>query len=130
MPVVKEYECKAHGYFDGTEPHCPHGCPDAFVERVFLTPPTIGTASAKAADTMIRNLASDFGMTDVRNGKEGESVAQMTPASSMPQKPQWHSLGKNFDVRGMGLQSGNALADIKGGLSAPKPGVVLGRYDA
>lgn len=133
MAVVKEWECKAHGYFDATEHRCPWGCPSEFVERVFLTPPTIGSARTKAADSTLRNLANDFGMTDIRGGKEGESVASLTPASSapfkVPQQPGWLPVGKEFDVRGMGVQPGNALEGFKGTLKGPKPSEIVGRYD-
>jgi len=133
MPVVKEWECAAHGYFDATEHRCPHGCPQEFVQRVFLTPPTIGSAKTKASDSMLRNLANDFGMTDIRNGVEGESVASQTPASSapfkVPDRPGWLPVGQNLDVRGMGIQPGNALKPFEGVLKGPRPGEIVGRYD-
>ena len=112
MAVIKEWECKAHGYFDSSEPACPHGCPEAFVQRVFLTPPSIGSAGTKTVDTTLNNLAKDYGMTDIRN-TDGQSVANATPAASLPFKPTWQQLGKNFDVRGLGVQPGNALEGLK-----------------
>lgn len=129
MPVIKEWECKAHGYFDGPEQRCPHGCPDVFVERVFLTPPAIRSASTAVADFTLKGLAQDFGMTDIRGAREGESVAETTPASSAPFKPQWQSVGKSVDVRGLGVQPGNALEGLKGALAPPRPGTIVGRYD-
>lgn len=129
MAVIKEWECKAHGYFDGTEPVCPHGCPEQFVERVFLTAPGIKSQGTTRSDAMLNTLAKDYNMTDIRNGKNGESVADSTPASSAGFKPQWQSLGKNFDVRGLGVQPGNALEGLKGSMKGPKPGSIIGRYD-
>lgn len=129
MPVTKEWECAAHGYFDATAPVCPHGCPDKFVRRVFLTPPAIGSEGTKRSDDTLKNLAADYGMTDIKNGQNGESVAMATPASSAPFKTQWNSLGKNFDVKGLGVSPGNALEPFKGILKGPRPSEIIGRYD-
>lgn len=129
MPVIKEWECKAHGYFDSPEQRCPHGCPEQFVDRVFLTAPNIRSGKTTTADQTLRGLAQDFGMTDIHGAREGQSVAEVTPASSAPFKAQWQPLNKNFDVRGMGMQSGNALEGLKSALSKPTPGTIVGRYD-
>lgn len=129
MAVIKEWECAAHGYFDGTEAVCPHGCPQQFVQRVFLTPPGIKSHATKMSDFTLKGLAKDFGMTDIRNGSDGEAVAQATPAASASFKPQWQSLGKNFDVRGMGIEPGNALQSLQPSMKGPKPGEILGRFD-
>lgn len=133
MAVIKEWECKAHGYFDGTDPACPHGCPEQFVQRVFLTPPAIGSARTQVVDSTLRGLAKDFGMTDIRNGSEGESVASQTPASSagfkIPERAGFVPVQQNFDVRGLGIQPGNALKPFQGTLKGPKPSEIVGRYD-
>ena len=125
MAVIKEWECKAHGYFDSSEAVCPHGCPEQFVERVFLTAPGIKSQGTSRSDAMLNTLAKDYNMSDIRNGKNGESVADSTPGF----RTQWQSLGKNFDVRGLGVQPGNALEGLKGSMTGPKPGSILGRYD-
>lgn len=129
MAVIKEWECAAHGYFDATEPRCPWGCSEQLVERVFLTPPGIGSEGTKRSDQTLRALANDFGMTDIKNGKDGTAVAQATPAASSGFRPTWQSLGKEFDVRGLGVQPGNALAGLQGSMKGPRPSEILGRYD-
>ena len=129
MAVIKEWECAAHGYFDATEGVCPHGCPEQFVERVFLTPPGIKSQGTTRSDQTLKNLANDYGMTDIRNGANGEAVAQATPAASAPFKTQWQGLGKSFDVRGMGIEPGNALEGLKGAMKGPTPSHILGKYD-
>lgn len=128
MAVIKEWECKAHGYFDATEARCPHGCPEQFVERVFLTAPAIRSQGTARSDAMLGQLAKDYGMTDIKN-TDGQPVAQATPAGSTGFRPQWQSLGKNFDVRGLGVQPGNALQGLQSSMKGPRPSQVLGRYD-
>lgn len=129
MAVIKEWECKAHGYFDGPDQVCPHGCPQQFVDRVFLTPPAVRSQGTVRSDKMLDQLAKDYGMTDIKNDKDGTSVANATNPASMSFKPQWGALGKNFDVSGMGVQPGNALASIQPALKNPSPSHVLGRFD-
>ena len=73
MAVLHDYECAAHGRFESFEQKCPHGCSAAFVKLVFLKPVGIKSNKTKVADAALRNLANDFGLTNVgSNG--GESV--------------------------------------------------------
>lgn len=70
MPVLKEWKCKAHGFFESFEKRCPKGC--TTVEQAFLTP--VGTRSdrTKSADANLRQIALDFGLSNMASAREGE----------------------------------------------------------
>ncbi len=73
--VIKEFRCAAHGYFEsGVEkPSCPKGgC--TTVTRVFLTAPSIKGDSTKQADANLRQIALDFGLSDMRSARTGETA--------------------------------------------------------
>ncbi len=77
--VLHDFECAAHGVFEKRVkadelPKCPQGCPRSFVKKVFLRAPAHVSNSTKFQDSAVRTLASDFGMTDVKNDKDGGSV--------------------------------------------------------
>lgn len=74
MAVLHDYACAAHGPLGELwEPKCPHGCSPAFVQIVFNRSAAIKHNSTKVADSAVRALAADFGLTNVgSNG--GESV--------------------------------------------------------
>lgn len=72
MAVLHDYKCKEHGYFEAWEAVCPQGCTED-VMLVFLQAPSLMSESTKKNDQTIKNLASDFGMTNLRSTKEGEN---------------------------------------------------------
>jgi hypothetical protein len=39
MAVLHDYKCSEHGFFEGFEPQCPHGCTET-VMTVFLQAPS------------------------------------------------------------------------------------------
>lgn len=95
MPVLNDYECLAHGDLgEMFEPNCPHGCSKSFVRVVFKKPPGIKHNSTKVADAALRGLAADFGMTDLRNDKEGGSIMDQLRRPQVPQDfaPRWHNV--------------------------------------
>jgi hypothetical protein len=75
MAVLRSYKCPRHGYFDAWEPLCEHGCTDVAV--VFLKAPSmrdsIKAGRSKRNDNNLKQLAADFGMSDIKSVKEGES---------------------------------------------------------
>lgn len=142
MAVVHDYECAAHGVFEGTEPKCPCGCPEAFSTIVFLKPVGTRSAGTKFVDAQLRGLANDFKLRDIKNGKDGTSVMDsirkgedFTPRSVPLQhaKPGWSGRQeKPPDAGAAGLLFGrpgeNALqnyskelAPVVGQLTQPKP---------
>jgi hypothetical protein len=85
MGVNREWRCYAHDLaFESTDdhPHCPSGCSPKFVVQEFRTPPGIRSGGTKVFDTMQKQLAQDYNLTDMRNDKDGSSVMSRTPTSS------------------------------------------------
>ena len=71
--ILRDYKCQEHGFFEGFEPTCPEGCTDELVLQVFLKSPGFVSDKSKAADSHLRNLASEFGMSDIKSTREGEN---------------------------------------------------------
>lgn len=85
MGVLREYRCFAHDLeFESTEanPRCPAGCSRKFVVQEFRTAPSIRSGGTRVADVMQRQLAQDYGLTDMRNDKDGSSVMSSTRSAS------------------------------------------------
>lgn len=73
MGVLHDYKCSVHGYFENTEASCVEvGC-DGEVMLVFLQAPAMLGEKTKSADKTINQLAMDFGMTNMRSARAGES---------------------------------------------------------
>ena len=73
--ILRDYKCQEHGFFEGFEPTCPQGCTDELVLQVFLKSPGFVSDKSKAADSHLRNLASEFGMSDIKSTRPGENQA-------------------------------------------------------
>lgn len=71
MGVLHDYKCEKHGFFESREAVCPEGCKK--VMRVYLRAPAVMSKRTKNADKTLKNLANDFGMTNMRSTREGES---------------------------------------------------------
>lgn len=73
MPVIKEFECDAHGYFDAAEPTCPHGCHVSMVQRVFLTAPAFQSQGYRNMNGTIETLAREHGLSNIdQRGGDGQ----------------------------------------------------------
>ena len=73
MPVLNDYKCPTHGYFESRKPQCPmKGCQDE-VFLVFLQAPSVLGDKTRATDKNLKQLAMDFGMSNIKSTKEGES---------------------------------------------------------
>lgn len=72
MSVLKDYHCENHGIFEAWEPKCPMKHCNGELSVVFLKP--VGTRSAKTkhTDKTVKQLAMDYGMTDIKSTREGE----------------------------------------------------------
>lgn len=80
--VLHDYNCLAHGVFEGTEPTCPHGCKGTgFVSIIYLKAPAIGTQRTKNLDAITRNLANQFGLTEMDN-RGGQPVKRPDPMAA------------------------------------------------
>jgi hypothetical protein len=88
MAILKEYRCVGHDHpfeayvSDDEVPECPFGCSPRFVRREFRTPVGIRHNGTTNMDLMTRQLASDYGMTDMRNDRDGSSVMSSTSVAS------------------------------------------------
>jgi hypothetical protein len=73
MAVLHDYKCLAHGYFEAWEPRCPKGCDGEAVVQVFLQAVGLRSDSTKHADSTLKGLASEYGMSDIQSVREGEA---------------------------------------------------------
>lgn len=75
MPVIREFRCCDCGtLFESmsADPECPK-CAAEEPERVFLTPPGIKSPQTAFKDETVRQLADDFGLSDMSN-RDGQAV--------------------------------------------------------
>ena len=105
MSVLKDYHCKNHGIFEAWEPVCPMKNCKGELSVVFLKP--VGTRSAKTkhTDNTVKQLAMEYGMTDVKSTREGEHqtgylarnnapVPEQPPADRPGSAVMWGEAGK------------------------------------
>lgn len=72
MAVLHDYCCEKHGIFEGRDPKCPmKGC-DASIYQVFLKAPSVVGDRTKQTDQNLKQLAMEFGMSDIKSTREGE----------------------------------------------------------
>lgn len=76
MARILELRCSAHGPFENDEKKCLWGCPNSWVTQEFRTPPNIRSGGTKFVDHQLRGLAQDYGLSDIKNDKDGTSVMQ------------------------------------------------------
>lgn len=72
MPVLKDYYCSVHGVFEAWEAKCPMKNCAGELSIVHLKPIAMKSDKTKATDKNLKNLALDFGMTDIKSTREGE----------------------------------------------------------
>jgi len=72
MAVVNDYKCNKHGYFEARKPQCPMKDCHEEVMVVFLQAPALMGAKTKAADKNLKQLAIEFGMSNIKSTREGE----------------------------------------------------------
>jgi hypothetical protein len=73
MAVLHDYKCLAHGYFEAWEARCPKGCDGEAIVKVFLQAVGTRSDSTRHADTTLKGLASEYGMSDIKSVREGEA---------------------------------------------------------
>jgi hypothetical protein len=84
MAVIKEWNCPEHGYFAGSHPLCPAmGCVCEDITRAFLTAPGVISATTKNNDAGLRDIATSYGLSDLRSAREGEAAAPPNPAAAL-----------------------------------------------
>jgi len=72
MAVINDYKCPNHGYFEARKPQCPMKDCHEQVMVVFLQAPALMGAKTKAADKNLKQLAMEFGMSNIKSTREGE----------------------------------------------------------
>lgn len=78
--IIREYRClDCDSTFETSDadPVCPV-CTSDEQERVFLTAPSIRSTDTSRKDTIVKELAADYGLTDVSN-RYGEPVKKPRP---------------------------------------------------
>jgi len=144
MAILKEYTCAAHGPFEALvkqdeTPKCPKGCSKRFVKREIRTAPAARSVVTGRMDTLQRDVAHDFGLSNLKVGRDdGKSVIQNLRSETdfsprwldTPRPaPGWSQRGEKpsaLPVSSMGMQPDNVLSSI----SAPKqiPTNIVGKY--
>lgn len=134
MAVLKEFKCFAHGFFEGFEARCPKGC--TTVQQVFLTP--VGTRSdkTKSADANLRQIALDFGLSNMASARQGEAARiktkQQRDAEALEVKLRHRfapmAKGGTFNAETKkSTGSGGALAAMAAQGATPTPQVLAAR---
>lgn len=143
MPIY-EYNCLAHGKFDrimkvdDPTPDCPHGCSSGMVKKV-VTVPAFHDGRTANIDRNLRNIADDFGVTDLNNQngtsscvrpdwkmKQAELEMQKMMASGQTYSAEIPDSGINS--LGIGGESFLTSPEVKNNLSMPKP-IVQASWD-
>lgn len=75
MPVLHDYKCPKHGYFESMKAKCPMKDCAEEVFVVYLQPPGLMSDKTKKNDRTVKQLAMDFDMTNIKSTKEGENQA-------------------------------------------------------
>lgn len=111
--VLKEWKCDAHGYFESTEPECPHGC--TTINRVFLTPVSVKSDRTKGSDKTLEQLAIDFNMSDIKSVREGEAQPPRLAKQENPFAVQWGSPNAitNYNTQSIAGEAVNGLSAFK-----------------
>jgi len=142
MAIVREFRCAAHGPFESTRPHpkCPKGCSKRFVVQELRTAPGVVGMGTKHLDREFDNLARDYRLTDIRNGKDGESVMStlrknpsFAPSWGNVQhaKPGFSQRGEaspTFSPASYGAQPANLVAELQPTFTGPKPIITHAPY--
>lgn len=66
MAAIFDFECLAHGYFEGTIGKCPHGCGGGMVKKVFLKAPGAMSDKTKTTDRLRTTMMDRYGLTDIQ----------------------------------------------------------------
>lgn len=108
--IIKEWKCRAHGYFESTTPICPAGC--STVERAFLTAPSIRTTNGMTnADRLQDQLARAHGLSDMRTPEIGQTMSgKMNPQPVSFARPT--SLSEVLELGKQGINTRTVMVPI------------------
>ncbi len=128
MPVLRDYKCPKHGFFESFDPQCPKGC--AEVMEVQLGAPSIRSAGTTGADSTLKQMAMDFNMTNIKSTREGENQAGYfsrnnapVPAPQREARPgdsvMWGGGGGGINMQS--VMAGNMFRSVRGEPVGVKP---------
>lgn len=90
MGVLREWRCGLHGPYESREDHCPWCGHDEFVTQEIRTAPAHHNGRTRAADTILRGIADEHGLSDLKaDAKAGVSAAQASRLVKDKEKPYW-----------------------------------------
>ena len=124
MAVLHDYMCSEHGIFESMEAKCPMKFCKGELSKVFLKPVGLKSDKTKATDKNLKNLASDFKMTDIKSTKEGDSQSGYLTRNNTTKEPRpgdsvmWGSQG-SFSMQN--IMGGNAFRSVRGESVGVKP---------
>ena len=75
MAVTHDYKCPKHGYFESKKAQCPMKDCHEEVLLVFLQAPNMVSAKTRFTDKSTKQLAIEFGMSNIKTAREGENQA-------------------------------------------------------
>jgi hypothetical protein len=101
--ILRDYSCMAHGIFESAKPECPQGCKGGMVSIVHLKAPGFVSVRTKGIDKTTRNLASQFGLTDIAVAPGGVQHADGTITGGSG------GGGATQTIVGMGATGGSAV---------------------
>lgn len=129
--VLKEWRCRAHGEFENSTGKCP-ACGHARMSvQEFRTPFKHVGAKTKNSDRVVKQLAMDYRLSDVKNDKAGGSVmdamrkGNRMPAMAPGQVMQNYRTNPTRESAWLGAQAPGAFGGIGGnalqGMPISKP---------
>jgi len=121
MEVLKDFKCDKHSYFESRKPACPmKGC-DAEVYQVHLQAPGLVSDKTKATDKNVKQLATDFGMSNIKSTKEGENQAgYLTRNNKFTEKE--YAEAEKYATRKRGVNKDKIKTQVQEQPQEPRPG--------
>ena len=146
MAVLKDYHCTKHGIFEAWEPKCQMKHCEGELSVVFLQPVSVGSSATKKADQSLQNLASDYGMDNVKSTRADEhQTGYIVRNNAPPPEPEyrpgnaalWGQQGPfnmNTIMKGGAFKSVNGESvgmnpKDAGNLTGPRPSVVINDHE-
>ena len=111
MAVLHDYHCEKHGYFESRVAKCPmKGCNEE-VLQVFLQAPSLISAKTRFTDKSTKQLAMEFGMSDIKTTREGEHQSGfLTKKNKFTEKE--YEQAEKYATRKKGVNKDNIKPNI------------------
>ena len=135
MAVLHDYKCLAHGYFEAWEARCPKGCDGEAIVKVFLQAVGTKSDSTRHADSTLKGLANEYGMSDIKSTREGEAQPARFGQQQQvnPYAVQWANPSQitGYNTRPIADESVNGLQLAKetGKINQLRPSIVQNDHE-